>query len=123
MSGKEHYTIQVTGLEAKGEVGEIEKPKHKFEINKPNAPMPKLIVRWLQIIRGQGEEVPMNQADRFLEWVSKEKPTVPFIEIEEVTSDDIKYWELNADGSRLGLRKTYTKNQINGRIKALSRSA
>ena len=31
---KENFTIQVTGLEAKGQVGEIEKPKHKFEVRK-----------------------------------------------------------------------------------------
>jgi hypothetical protein len=110
-------TIQVSGVEAKGEVGEPIAPEHKFEIGKGSAPIPKLIIRWLEIIRAQGEDVPVNQGERFLNWVGSEKPTVPFIDIEEVTSDDLKYWELNADGSRLGRRKTYTKNQINGRIK------
>ena len=114
-------TVQVSGVESKVRVNEPIAPEHKFEIARGNAPMPKLISRWLEIIRAQGEDVPVNEGERFLNWVGSEKPTVPFIDIEEVTSDDLKYWDLNGDGSRLGRRKTYTKNQINGRINFLCR--
>ena len=116
---KENFTIQVTGLEAKGQVGEIEKPKHKFEVRNAKAPMSKLVARWLGIIREQGEVVPKNGADRFLSWVKDTKPLIDFIELEETTIDQIKYWHLNAEGERIGRQATYEKKSINQRINTL----
>jgi len=116
----QNYTIQVSGFEAKGEVGDIPKPKHKFEIGKANAAMPKVIVEWLKVIRSQGETWPENQADKFLTWLGDSKPKTPFVEIEEITGSHIKFWNLNAGGGKKDkVVQTYDKNNINGRIKVL----
>jgi hypothetical protein len=115
--------IQVTGVEAKGEVGEIPKPKHKFRVGKANSLIPKQITKWLETVRDNGEPWPKNQADRFLKWFADTKPVIPFVEIEEVTGSHIKYWNLDASGKRLdNTVNIYNKNQINGRIEALCKT-
>ena len=111
--------IQVSGVEAKGEVGEPEPPKHKFEIKRAKAPMPKVLAQWLSIIRDQGDEAPEGEADKFLTWFADNIPAVPFIKIEEVTRDYIKYWNINDAGQHIGTAKKYDKNQINIQIKRL----
>jgi len=115
--------IQVTGFAAKGEVGEIQKPKHKFRVGKANAAIPIQITRWLEIVRDNGEPWPKNQADRFLEWFAETKPIIPFVEIVEVTGSHIKYWNLDASGKKLdNTVNIYNKNKINGRIEVLCKT-
>ena len=115
--------IQVTGVEAKGEVGEIPKPEHKFQVGTPIAPIPKLIAVWLEVVRDNGESWPENQADRFLTWLAETKPNTPYIEIEEITNLHIKFWNLNAAGEKKDkVVQTYDKNNINGRIKVLTQT-
>lgn len=115
-----HHSVQVSGVEGEGEVGEIEKPKHKFEVGRAKASMTKVLVHWLTIIRDQGDEVPEGEADKFLKWFADNIPAVPFIKIEQVTADSIKFWNINDAGQHIDKSaKTYDKNQINIQIKRL----
>lgn len=115
--------IQVTGVEAKGEVSEIPKPEHKFRVGKANGTIPKQITKWLETVKNNGEPWPKNQADRFLEWFAGTKPVIPFVEIVEVTGSHIKYWNLDANGNRLDNTVVlYNKNAINRRIEVLCKT-
>ena len=120
MTKEKSYTIQVAGFEAKGEVGKIEPPIHKFEVGEAKAPMTKVLASWLIVIRNQGEVVPVGGADRFLVWFADLKPVVPFVEIDSVDKNGIKYWNVNDKGERSGsIAKSYDRNQINIQIKRL----